>query len=80
MSQRGYANSIFRTVLSILLLLFLGVLIWQQDAREEKLIQLYKDHQELSSQIGRTQQKMDALTQQIRAGVRLNTSDRKSVV
>jgi peptide/nickel transport system substrate-binding protein len=74
MSQRGYANSIFRTVLSILLLLFLGVLIWQQDAREEKLIQLYKDHQELSSQIGRTQQKMDALTQQIRAGVRLNTS------
>jgi len=74
MSQRGNSNGFFRTLLSVLLVFMLGVLIWQQDAREEKLIQLYRDHEELSSQIARAHQKILELSDRIKSGIRLSSA------
>lgn len=72
MSQRGNSGGFYRSLATVVLLSMLGILIWQQDEREKKLIVLYKDHQELMAQIARTDQKIAGISDRLNSGLQMS--------
>ncbi len=85
MSKNHVVNGFFKVAFYCLCLVFLGILILQNNAREERMINLYRDNEEIRVQLSKLNKGIKRLSNELKRGIprgmvgvsAANTSSRK---